>query len=271
MIHPSAIVAPSAKIAAGTAVGPFAIVEDDVVIGENCRIAAHAIIKSGTILETGVHVDHHAVIGGLPQDLGFNPETKTGVRVKTGTRIREGVTIHRATKEGGFTVIGENCFLMALAHVAHDCALGDNVILANAATLGGHVQVGERAFISGGAVVHQFVRIGESVMVSGNSRTGMDVPPYCIALERNCVAGLNLIGLRRRGFLREAIANIKNCYRAVYRDDSLNLSKNAAEALAGGLATTPEGRAFLEFFSDADSSKRHQFVRPRTGDGSGEE
>jgi UDP-N-acetylglucosamine acyltransferase len=143
--------------------------------------------------------------------------------------------------------------------------LGAGVILANAATLGGHVHVGDKAFVSGGVVVHQFVRIGESVMCSGNGRFGMDIPPFSIAVERNCVAGLNLVGLRRRGFSREVIFDIKNCYRAVYQEGKLNVVDNAAAALAGGVARTDEGRRFLEFFTGTDS-RRHQFVRPRTGE-----
>ncbi len=265
MIHPSAITAPGAKIGAGTKIGPLAVIEDDVVIGENCEIAAHAIIKSGTVLEARVGVDHHAVIGGLPQDIGFDPKTRSGVLVKTGTRFREGATVHRATKENGQTVIGENCYLMALSHIAHDCVIGNNVIFANAATLGGHVRVSDFAFISGGVVVHQFSRIGESVMISGNAQISADFPPFCMGFDRNSIVGLNLIGLRRRGFSREAIANIKECYRAVYREDCLNFSKNAADALSAGIATTPEGKLFLEFFANVDSSKRHQFVRPRAG------
>ncbi|MDR2862413.1 MAG: acyl-ACP--UDP-N-acetylglucosamine O-acyltransferase [Puniceicoccales bacterium] len=261
MIHPAAIVPQTVKIGTDVAIGPYAVIEDGVVLGDRCQIAAHAVIKSGAVLEEEVQVDHHAVISGLPQDTGFDPGTPSGVIVGRGTRIREGVTLHRATKAGASTIIGPGCYLMALAHVAHDCVLGEHVIIANAAMLGGHVHVGDRAFVSGGVVVHQFVRLGESTMCSGNGRFGMDVPPFTIALERNHIAGLNLVGLRRRGFTHAIIADIKNCYRAVYRDDTLNLVNNATEALASGLAKTPQGRQFLEFFTDA--SARHQFIRPR--------
>ncbi|MDR2981023.1 MAG: acyl-ACP--UDP-N-acetylglucosamine O-acyltransferase [Puniceicoccales bacterium] len=264
MIHSTAIIGSNARLGTGVTVGPYAIIENDTVIGDNCQIAAHAVIKQGTQLRDNVSVDHHAVIGGLPQDTSFDPAIRSGVVVGRGTKIRESVTIHRSTKEGKNTVIGEECFLMALAHIAHDCVLGNGIILANTATLAGHIYVEDKAFISGGVVVHQFVRIGENAMVSGNARIGMDVPPYSIALERNHIAGLNLVGLRRRGFSRSVIYELKNCYRAVYQDGKMNLQNNAAEAIAQGVATTTEGKKFLEFFTQTDASKRHQFVRPRT-------
>lgn len=260
MIHPNAIVAPGARVGANASVGAFAIVEDGVEVGENCRIAAMAVVKRGVVLAPDVWVDHHAVIGGLPQDLGFDESVESGVFVGRGTRIRESVTVHRATKPAHSTRIGEGCYLMAGSHVAHDCVVGSRVILANAATLGGHVHVGDAAFISGGVMVHQFVRIGEGVMCSGNGRFGMDVPPFVNALERNLVAGLNLVGLRRRGFSREVIANLKECYLAVYGDGAGgNLVAAAAAALEAGLAREPQARAFLEFFK-ADTLR--QYVRP---------
>jgi UDP-N-acetylglucosamine acyltransferase len=152
---------------------------------------------------------------------------------------------------------------MALAHVAHDCEIEEGVILANASMLGGHVSVGKKAFISGGVVVHQFVRIGESVMCSGNGRFSMDVPPFSIGAERNYVGGLNLVGMRRRGFSSETITDIKNCYYAVYPAIAANPATLAAKALAAGLASTAEGRRFLEFFTAA--GRRHQFVRRHSG------
>ncbi|MDR3229695.1 MAG: acyl-ACP--UDP-N-acetylglucosamine O-acyltransferase [Puniceicoccales bacterium] len=261
--HPSAIVAPEAEVGEDVSIGPFAIIEPETRLGDRCQIAAHAIIKRGTRLGANVSVDHHAVVGGAPQDLGFDIATESGVEIGAGTSIREFATIHRASKSGHFTIVGANCYLMACSHVAHDCVLGEGVVVANTALLAGHVHVGDKAFVSGGVVVHQFVRLGESVMTSGNARLGMDVPPYVVALERNNVSGLNLVGLRRRGFSREVIADLKNCYRAVYQDGKFNFPANAAAALAAGLPQTSEGRNFLAFFTDGESSRR-QFARPRS-------
>ncbi|MDR2512418.1 MAG: acyl-ACP--UDP-N-acetylglucosamine O-acyltransferase [Puniceicoccales bacterium] len=267
MIHPTVSISPLACVGENVSVGenstvaPFAVIEDGVAIGARCHVAAHAVLKRGTRVGDDVHVDHHAVLGGLPQDLGFDPATPSGVVIGDGVRIREGVTLHRATRAGENTLVGTKCFLMAYSHVAHDCVLGEGVIVANTALLAGFVQVGARAFVSGGVVVHQFVRIGESAMCSGNGRFGMDIPPFVIALERNHVAGLNLVGLRRCGFSRETLADLKNCYRAVYREDALNFAANAAEALEASVAQSERGRQFLRFFTD--TSKRRQFVRPR--------
>jgi UDP-N-acetylglucosamine acyltransferase len=270
MIHSTAIVDESVRgqLDASIDIGAFAVVEAGVTLGANCRVAAHAVIKRGTRLGEGVSVDHHAVIGGLPQDLAFDPAVPSGVWIGAGTRIREGVTVHRATRAGAETRVGAGCFLMALAHVAHDCDLGAGAILANASTLGGHVSVGERAFISGGVVVHQFVRVGESVMCSGNGRFSMDIPPFTLVAERNHISGLNLVGLRRRGFSREIIGDIKSCYHAVYPDAAGNPAALAAAALAAGLAKTEEGRRFLEFFTAG--GVRGQFVRRRVSAASSE-
>jgi len=261
-IHHTAIVEDGAVIGANATVGAFAIIETGTFVDRHCEIAAHAIIKRGTRLGTDVRVDHHAVVGGTPQDLGFDESVASGVEIGDGARIREFVTIHRATRAGANTIIGRGCFLMANAHIAHDCVLGEGVIVANCALVAGHVHIADRAFISGGVVVHQFVRIGEGVMTSGNARLGMDVPPFVNALERNQVAGLNLIGLRRRGFSRDEIADLKACYAAVYHAGGANLVANATAALATGVAKTARGRGFLEFFTDA-ASRRKQFVRER--------
>lgn len=221
-----------------------AIVEDGVELGEGCEIAAFAVVKRGTVLGAGVKVDHHAVIGGDPQDLSFDSTVESGVVIGSGTTIREGVTVHRSTQPGGKTRVGDNCYLMACSHVGHDVVVGDRVVLANSVLLAGHVVVGDFAFLSGGGAFHQFVRVGEGVMVSGNARITMDVPPFIIAHERNKVSGLNLLGLKRRGFAREVIRDIKSVYKTVYRSGSRNLRKNAEAAVA----ETDEGKRFLEFF-----------------------
>ncbi|AWI09443.1 acyl-ACP--UDP-N-acetylglucosamine O-acyltransferase [Ereboglobus luteus] len=231
-----------------TFIHPTAIIEPGAQIGADCEILAGAVIKEGVVLGDRVAVGEYSVIGGAPQSIGFDRSLKTGVRIGADTVIREHVTISRATHEGCATVIGEKCFIMATAHVAHDCALADNVIMANAVLLAGHVSVGTSAFIGGGAVVHQFVRIGESVMISGNASISQDLAPFTLVAERDGVVGLNLIGLKRRGFSREAIREIKDAFREVYHART-NIRNVAADALAAGRYATPEAGLFLQFFS----------------------
>jgi UDP-N-acetylglucosamine acyltransferase len=247
MIHPTAIIHPTARLGANVSVGPYAIVEEGVEVGAGCVLAAHAILRRGAILGQAVKVDSFAVVGGDPQDLRFDATTSSGVRVGDRTVLREGVTIHRSTKAGSFTEIGADALLMGYSHVGHDCHVGARVIMGNCALLAGHIEVGEGSFLSGGTVFHQFMRIGEGVMVSGNARLGLDVPPFTLAAERNELHGLNLVGLRRRGYDAATIAELKRLYQAVYQGGSPRA--NAAAALTGGFARTEPGTKFLAFFS----------------------
>lgn len=257
-IHPTALVSPAARIGGNVSIGPFSIIEEGVEVGDDCVIAGHVILRAGTALAKNVHVDSTAIIGGLPQDLSFDRATPSGVVVGANTVIREGVTIHRSTREGGVTRIGEAVFLMANSHVAHDCSVGDRAILANAVLLAGHVAIGSHAFLGGAAVFHQFVRVGETAMVSGGSRIGSDVPPYLIVAERNQACGPNLVGLRRRGVPAEAIKEIKALFRLIY-GGGLSIRRVALEALEKGTAKTEQGMEFLKFFSH--DSKRG-YVQP---------
>lgn len=246
--HPTALIHPATRIAEDVLIGPFCVIEDGVEIGAGTVLAEHVVIRSGTAIATECRIDANAVIGGLPQDLGFDPATPTGVRIGNGVTIREGVTISRATREATFTAVGDRCFLMANSHVAHDCLLGDEVILANGVLLGGHVHVGNCTFMGGAAAVHQFIRIGAYAMISGVSRVSMDMPPFCMMAERNELCGLNLVGLQRRGFSRNEIRDIKLLYHAVY-DAGANPRKLAGELIASGAAQTARGAAFLEFIA----------------------
>ena len=258
MIHPLAQVHPSARLAPDVEVGPFAIIEAGATVGAGCRIAAHAIVKTGVELGSGVRVDHFAVVGGEPQDLSFDPTLFSGVVIGDRTVIREHVTIHRATKAGERTVIGADGLLMAGSHVAHDCMLGDHVILANGCMLGGHVHVGDRAFVSGGVAVHQFCRIGGGALISGNAVITEDVPPNALAHGRNLVAGLNLVGLRRRAVPAAAVVEIKRADHAVYATQGACASL-AQKALAEDGYQTAEARDFLNFFL---GGKRGRFASP---------
>ena len=258
MIHPSALVHPSAQVDASAEVGPYAVIEAGAVVGPGCRLAAHAVLKAGAVLGAGVVMDHFAVVGGDPQDLSFDPATRSRVEIGPRSVLREHVTVHRATKPEGATIVGAGNLLMAGSHVAHDCVLGDGVILANGCMLGGHVHVGDQAFISGGVAVHQFCRIGGGSLTSGNAVITEDVPPNGLAYGRNELAGLNLIGLRRRGVPAAAMAELKRAYHAVYKPGQACATLAQAE-LAGDAYRTPEGRAFLEFFL---GGKRGRFVQP---------
>jgi len=254
MLHPTAIICPTAKLGANVTVGAFAIVEEGVEIGEGSQLAAHAIVRRGSILGKGVKVDSFAVVGGEPQDLKFDASTPSGVRIGDHTVLREGVTVHRSTKSGGYTTVGTGCLLMCHSHVGHDCHVGNKVVMANCALLAGHIEVGDGCFLSGGTVFHQFIRIGEGVMVSGNARLGLDIPPFTLAAERNELHGLNLVGLRRRGYDAATIAEIKLLYKTVFSGGS----PRANAAKAGHLAKSEPGQKFLAFFT---TSKRG-FLRP---------
>ena len=258
MIHPSAIIDSSARLASDVTVGAHAIIEAGVVIGPGSTIAAQAIIKKNSVIGKNVHVDHFAVIGGNPQDLTFKTDIKSNVQIGDGTVIREHVTVHRATQPGLATVVGQNNLLMAGCHVAHDCSLGNNVILANGCMLGGHVQVGDHAFISGGVAVHQFCRIGTGSMTSGNAVITEDVPPHALAHSRNLLSGLNLVGMRRRGLSTAEITEVKKAYHAVYAPNG-NCLSFAQAALQSGTYATHVALDFLNFFL---GGKRGRFVQP---------
>jgi UDP-N-acetylglucosamine acyltransferase len=241
-----------------TVIHPTAIVEPGAQLGADCEIMAGAIVTKHCVLGDRVVVHPYAVLGGDPQYLKFDRATDSGLRVGAGTVIREHVTLNRSIHAGGFTVVGEGGFLMAASHVAHDCVVGNHVVLANGALLAGHVAVGDHAFLGGGAAVHQFCRIGEGVMVAGHASITRDVPHFVMVAERDDVIGFNLVGLKRRGFGREVIAQLKQAYHDVYFTSG-NIRLVAAAAQAGGKFPAPEARQFLEFFAEGKRS----FARAR--------
>jgi UDP-N-acetylglucosamine acyltransferase len=211
------VVDPGARLGAGVAVGPFAVVEDDVELGDRCELRAHSVVKRGSRLGADNTVHEGAILGGEPQDLGFAGGA-TRLVIGDGNRIREGATLHRAATSGGVTRVGSECFIMAYAHVAHDCHLGDRVIMANNVTLAGHVEVGDRAFLSGGVGIHQFCRVGRLAMLGGHSKVIKDCLPFVIT--DGCPArarGLNLVGLRRAGLAAGQLRALKQAYRILLR------------------------------------------------------
>jgi len=237
---------------------PTAIVEPGAQLGEGCQVQAHAIVTRHCLLGDRVVVHPFAVIGGDPQYLKFDPTTESFVKIGAGTVIREHVTVNRSIHAQQATVVGESCFLMAASHIAHDCVLGNSVVMANAALLAGHVSVGEHSFLGGGAAVHQFCRIGDGVMVAGHASITRDVAHFTMVAERDDVVGFNAVGLRRRGFSRSAIAELKQAFQKIYFTPG-NIRAIAAEALASGIFSTPEAKRFLEFFSEGKRS----FARAR--------
>lgn len=237
---------------------PTAIVEPGAQLGADCEIMAYAVVTKHVILGDRVVVHPFAVIGGDPQYLKFDRALDTKVRVGAGTVIREHVTINRSIYEGKATTIGENGFLMSTSHIAHDCELGNSVILANGALLAGHVSVGDFTFLGGAAAVHQNCRIGESVMVAGHASITRDVPHYTMVAERDEVIGFNAIGLKRRGFSRVAMAELKAAFHDVYFTSG-NIRDVAAQRLSANAFETMEARRFLEFFAGGKRS----FARAR--------
>ena len=223
-IHPTAIVNPDAKVGDNLIVGPYAIIEADVEIGDDSSIGPNAVIYSGARLGSRVKIFQGASVSNLPQDLKFSGEP-TQFYIGDDTVIREFATLHRGTKETGKSQIGKNCLVMAYAHIPHDCVIGDNCILANAVQIAGHTHFGNWVIIGGGTVIHQFCLVGDHAMIGGGLRIIQDVPPFVlIAGEPVTYAGLNVVGLRRRGFKTEDIQIIKEAYGLIY-SKSYNVSQ----------------------------------------------
>ena len=228
-IHPSAIVDPKARLGDDVEVGPFVCIGGEVEIGARCVVQSHAVLDGSVKLGADNRIGHGAIIGGWPQDLSFKAGTRSSVEIGDNNVIREHVTIHRGTAEGSVTRLGNNNFLMAGAHVGHNCEIGNKVIIANNCLLGGHVTVDDGAFLGGGCVFHQFTRVGRLVITQGISGFGKDIPPFCAAAGVNKVVGLNVVGLRRAGFDAADRAEIKAAFRLLY-ESGFNVSQALAQA-----------------------------------------
>jgi len=245
MIHRTALIDPTAQLAADVSVGPYAIVGPHVTVGERTTIAAHAVLERNTRIGVGVKIGYGTVIGNDPQDLKYKGE-ETWVEIGDGTILREYCTINRGSTATGKTTVGERCFLMTYVHVAHDCVVGNDVIIANAVQMAGHVTVEDRAIISGVVPIHQFVRIGTYAFVGGASRVNQDVPPYTKAAGNPVhLYGLNSVGLQRAGFSPELKLALKRAYRLVFNSD-LTVSQGIARARVE-LPQVPEVETFLRF------------------------
>lgn len=245
-IHVTAIIHPEADIGADVEIGPHVCIEGPAIIGAGCRIEAHAVITGVVRMGKNNIVGHGAIIGAEPQDLGFQPGTPSEVVIGDSNRIRELCTIHRGAGEG--TRVGDHNYLMAGAHLAHNVAIGSHIVIANNALLGGHVRVEDRVFIGGGCVFHQFVRVGRLALTQGLSAFSKDIPPFTIAAERNTVAGLNVVGLRRAGLGVEQRQEIKDAFKLLYKT---GLNTSQALERAGRHRWGPAGEAFFAFVAAA--------------------
>lgn len=249
-IHPTAIVDPSADLADDVVVGPFAVVGPRVVAGPGTRIGPHVLVERDTTLGTDCVLHNGAVLGTDPQDLKFRGE-ETRLYVGDRTVIREYATLNRGTHARGRTDVGQDCLIMAYAHVAHDCMIGDHVILSNAVNMGGHVAIGDWAIIGGLTAIHQFARVGEHAFVGGATRVAKDVPPYVRASGSPMeLYGLNSIGLQRRGIPDEVRAELKRAYRLFFRSN-LNIAQ-AMEQAEQELQQLPEVRRFIDFIRESE-------------------
>jgi UDP-N-acetylglucosamine acyltransferase len=231
VIHPTAIISADAQLADDVEVGPYAVIEGPVELAAGVKVDGHALLRGQVKIGGRCTIGWGAVIGNDPQDLGFDPATSSGVEIGSDNTIREYVTIHRGSKPGSATRVGDRNFLMAGCHLGHDVTLGSDAAIANGTLVGGHVKIGDRCFLGGGAGFHQFVHIGSLSIVQGNARITQDVPPFCIAHSANVLAGLNVIGLRRAGFDQAARSELKRLFRLLFRS-GLTLSDAIKQASA---------------------------------------
>ena len=247
MIHPTAIIHPQAKLDSSVRVGAYAVIDADVELDADCIVGPHVYLTGVTKIGAGNKFHAGCVIGDAPQDLKYT-DAPTCVRIGDNNVFREHVTVHRSTKPEDATVVGSNNFLMANAHVAHNCVIGNHVIIANGALLGGHAVVQDRAFISGNCLVHQFTRVGTLAIMQGGAGIGLDLPPFTIACNVNTICGLNVIGLRRAGFAAEQRLELKQLYKFLFRS-----GKNLREAMneAKGKFTSPAAATMLDFIAGA--------------------
>ena len=251
MIHPTAIVDPTAEIDESVEIGPYTIVQKNVIIGQGTRIGPHVVIGEGTQIGQRCQIYQFASVGEAPQALAYRGE-KTFLILGDQNIVREFVTLNRGTAGGGGkTVIGNQNLFMAYSHVAHDCQLGNQVILANGATLAGHITIEDHAVIGGLSAIHQFCRIGTHAFISGMTGITLDVPPYMLASgSRAKLFGLNTVGLKRFHFSEASIKALKKAYRIIFRS-SLTLEKAVKQVKEDAISPLPEVQHLLQFIQQS--------------------
>lgn len=247
-IHSSALVSSGARLGNNNTIGAHVVIEDNVQVGENNTLMTGVVLKAGTRLGDNNTIHEYTVLGGLPQDIHFNPDTPSYLDIGDRNTLREYVTINRASQEDAATRVGSDNYLMTHAHVGHDSELGNQNIVANGGSLAGFVKVANRAFISGGVVIHQFTKVGNLAMVGGNAKITRDVLPYMITDGVPARArGLNLVGLKRAGFGRDDISTLKQAYRLIHRSSSTQ-----ADIITGlQNMNSPLGNELAEFIADS--------------------
>lgn len=249
-IHKTALVDAKARLGENVQISPYAIVEEGVEIDENTWIGPHVLLAKGTKIGKGCKIFQGAVIGTIPQDLKFEGE-ETSIEIGDNTVVREYCTLNRGTKDRMKSQIGENCLLMAYVHVAHDCIIGNNVILANAINMAGHVVIDDYAGVGGMTPIHQFVRIGQHAFVGGGYRVPKDIPPFILAAgEPLRYAGVNRIGLKRRGFSSETIISLQRVYKLIYRQ-KLNVTQ-ALTRIKDEFPLEGEVKQVVNFFESSE-------------------
>ncbi|NTW51279.1 MAG: acyl-ACP--UDP-N-acetylglucosamine O-acyltransferase [Chlorobiaceae bacterium] len=258
-IHATALIGSGAVLGEGVVVGPYTVIEDDVVIGDRTVIGPHVHIADGARIGNECRISSGAVLSTEPQDLKYQGE-KTYLHIGDRTVIREFVTLNRGTKASGKTVVGSDNLIMSYVHAGHDCVIGNHVVIANSVQFGGHCEVGDYVVVGGLTGVHQFVRIGRYSMVGGISRAALDVPPFVMAGGHASFRyeGLNVIGLKRRGFTPEQLAGIRDAYRVIYQSGLL--LSNALETVKRDLPQSPEVDEILNFF--ASNQHGRKFLKP---------
>jgi UDP-N-acetylglucosamine acyltransferase len=249
MIHPHTYIHPNAKVATNVKIDPFSVIHQNVEIGSGTWIGSNVTIMEGARIGQNCRIFPGAVIAGIPQDLKYQGENTT-VEIGDNTTIREFVTINRGSKDKWVTKVGDNCLIMAYSHIAHDCIIGNNCIMSNNTQMAGHVTMGDHAILAGMCAVHQFVQIGQHAFVAGGSLVSKDVPPYIKAGRTPLsYAGVNSVGLKRRGFSLDRINHILDIYRIIY-NKNLNTSQ-ALNFIEEELAATDERDEIVTFIRES--------------------
>ncbi|MDR3220277.1 MAG: acyl-ACP--UDP-N-acetylglucosamine O-acyltransferase [Dysgonamonadaceae bacterium] len=249
MTHQLSSIHPEAIIGENVFISPFVSIDKNVVIGDNTYIHPNVVIMSGARIGKNCRIFPGAVIAGIPQDLKFKGEETIAV-IGDNTTIRECATVNRGTAAKGQTTVGNDCLLMAYSHVAHDCILKNHVILGNASQLAGEVEVDDYAILSGGSLVHQFTKVGRHAMIQGGSRVGKDIPPFIVVgREPITYSGVNIVGLRRRGFENEKIGAIQEIYRILYQSGMNN--KDAAKYIEENIPSSEEKENIITFIANS--------------------
>lgn len=262
-IHPSAIIGAGAVIAESAEIAPYVVIGENVSVGAGTKIGPHVVIDGNTEIGEDCQIFSGASIGQAPQSISYKGEP-SGVKIGNRVTLREYVTVHRGTS-GGTTIIGDDCYIMNYAHIAHDCQLGKGIIMANSATLAGHISVGDGTVMAGVCVFHQFVRIGRMCMVSGMTGSRMDLPPFVILDGLPpAIRGVNVIGMKRHKFALATRMAIKKAYKLLYRSD-MNFSQAIAEIERGEVL--PEVQEIIDFFRSSKRGVMGAYEEENTEDG----